>query len=344
MAPASFRRSLLAWYDAVKRDLPWRSTDLRPDFYRVWVSEIMLQQTRVEAVIPYYNRFLARFPDLASLAIAPEADVLAAWSGLGYYSRARNLHRGAKQVAATGLPASHDDLRNLAGIGPYTAAAVASIAFGLPYAAVDGNVIRVVSRLRNDPGEIASPATRARFAQEAQRLLDPRRPGDFNQAMMELGATICVPRAPDCARCPVARFCAARLAGTERELPVKLKKDSVRDLAVDLAVLQGAGRYRRKVFLILRTSSERRLAGFWELPPRACLQEWHGKLVGRFRHRIVNDRFTVTVWQGPARGQTAPEELTTGAWFSQTELSAIPLTTVARKALALAGIVADPDR
>lgn len=187
--PAPFRRALLAWYDRERRDLPWRATPGqtgRPDFYRVWLSETMLQQTRVEAVVPYYNRFLARFPDVESLARASEPDVLTAWSGLGYYSRARNLHRAAKHVIATGLPADYAQLRQLAGIGPYTAGAVASIAFGLPHAAVDGNVLRVISRLANDPGEISSPQTRRRFSQEAQRLLHLRRPGDFNQAMMEL--------------------------------------------------------------------------------------------------------------------------------------------------------------
>ena len=151
---AVFHRALLGWYGRVKRDLPWRAAS--PDFYRVWVSEIMLQQTRVEAVIPYYERFLARFPDVASLAAASEPDVLTAWSGLGYYRRARNLHRGAKQAVSDGVPASYDELLNLAGIGPYTAAAIASIALGEARAAVDGNVIRVISRLTNDASEVSS--------------------------------------------------------------------------------------------------------------------------------------------------------------------------------------------
>ncbi len=142
----------------------------------------MLQQTRVETVIPYYGRFLARFPDVHSLAAASEPDVLTAWSGLGYYSRARNLHRGAKQMSSNGLPANYDALLSLSGIGPYTAAAVSSIALGEPRAAVDGNVIRVISRLTNDPSEVSSPVTKRRFTDEAQQLLDPRQPGDFNQA------------------------------------------------------------------------------------------------------------------------------------------------------------------
>jgi A/G-specific adenine glycosylase len=330
--PVSFRRALLAWYDRAKRDLPWRSpqeTGL-PDFYRVWISEIMLQQTRVEAVIPYYERFLARFPDVESLAAASEPDVLIAWSGLGYYSRARNLHRTAKQVTRQGVPADYARLLELGGIGPYTAAAVASIAFRQPHAAVDGNVIRVISRLTNDSGEISSPLTQRCFAEEAQRLLDPLHPGDFNQAMMELGATICVPRSPDCPKCPVSRFCAARSAGSERELPVKLRKNAARDVSLDLALLTGvSGGLSGKIFLVQRTAEERRLAGFWELPARNLFPDWQGRKVKQIVHQIVNDRFRITVWEGKA-----PPILPAGKWFKLAELPTIPLTTVARKALA----------
>ena len=324
-----FRRALLAWYDRVKRDLPWRSaTPDTPDFYRVWVSEIMLQQTRVEAVIPYYERFLARFPDVKSLAAASEPDVLTAWSGLGYYSRARNLHRGAKQAVLNGLPDSYDELLKLSGIGPYTAAAIASIALGEARAAVDGNVIRVISRLTNDPSEVSSPVTRRRFTEEAQELLDPRRPGDFNQAMMELGATVCVPRTPRCEQCPVARFCAARAAGTEQELPVKLKKASARDIALDLALFAGRTGNTGKIFLVQRNSQERRLADFWELPAKSLFPKWNGNPRGQIVHQIVNDRFRITVWHG-----TAPRQLPPGKWFMPFELATIPLTTISRKAL-----------
>jgi len=309
----------------VKRDLPWRSAT--PDFYRVWISEIMLQQTRVEAVIPYFERFLALFPDVHSLARAPEPAVLAAWSGLGYYSRARNLHRGAKQVAEAGTPAAYEDLRALAGIGPYTAAAIASIALGQPHAAVDGNVMRVVSRVTGDAGEISSPVTKARFAEAAQLLLDRGRPGDFNQAMMELGATVCVPRSPRCGECPVAGFCQARAAGRENELPVKLKKNAARDVPLELALFRnGAG-----LFLIQRDPGERRLAGFWELPSKDFFPRWRGRLATQFTHQIVNDRFRITVFEG-----AAPKTLPAGKWFAPEDLQAIPLTTVTRKALTLA--------
>jgi A/G-specific adenine glycosylase len=281
----------------------------------------MLQQTRVEAAIPYYLRFLERFPSLQALADAPESAVLAVWSGLGYYSRARNLHRAA-QAAAAEMPATYGDLRALPGIGPYTAAAIASIVFGEPHAAVDGNVIRVVSRLTNDGGEVASAPVRQRLGGEAQRLLDPRRPGDFNQAMMELGATVCVPGAPKCGECPVVRHCEGKAAGRERELPVKARKPVVRDIELDLLVLRRGD----EVFLVQRGASESRLAGFWELPATK-----NGEPAARFTHRIVNDRFRVGVCIGPEPGRL-PE----GQWFPVGRLREIPLTTVARKALQLA--------
>ena len=321
MQVPSFRRALLRWYKASKRDLPWRESN---DFYRVWLSEIMLQQTRVEAAIPYFRRFLARFPSIQELAAAPEADVLAAWSGLGYYSRARNLRRAAQRVASEGLPATYEQVRGLPGAGPYTAAAIASIALGLPHAAIDGNVTRVVSRLTNDASEMAAPAARRRIADAAQALLDMRQPGEFNQAMMELGATVCLPRTPGCARCPVEKFCAARSAGTEKELPVKVKKQQSRDARMDLVLLAD----EEQVFLIRRSSAERRLADFWELPDRRCFPGARWRKLQEFRHQIVNDRFRVAVWV--ARAATAPPG---GRWFSRAELTGIPLTTVTRKAL-----------
>ncbi len=281
----------------------------------------MLQQTRVEAAIPYYLRFLELFPTLQALAEAPQPDVLAAWSGLGYYSRARNLHRAAQIAFAEGLPGSYDQVRALPGVGPYTAAAIASIVLGEAHASVDGNVIRVVSRLTNDAGEVAAGPVRARLAAEAQRLLDPRRPGDFNQALMELGATVCVPAAPKCGECPVLRFCEGRAAGRERELPVKARKPAARDVVLDLQIC----RRGEEVFLVQRNASESRLAGFWELP-----EGRRGDLAGRVTHRIVNDRFRVTVWVDTA--EVAPSG---GRWFPLSALREIPLTTISRKALQL---------
>ena len=312
--PLSFRRELLAWYDESRRALPWREST---DFYRVWLSEIMLQQTRVEAAIPYYLRFLDRFPTIQALAEAAEPDVLAAWSGLGYYSRARNLHRAARLAGERGLPASYEALRGLPGVGRYTAAAVASIALGEAYAAVDGNVVRVVSRLTNGTGEIDK---------EAQRLLDRERPGDFNQAMMELGATVCVPGVPKCGDCPVLRHCAGHAAGRERELPVRAPKPAVREIALELIVL----RHGDEVFLSRRGASEKRLAGFWELPERAGFPKVAAEPAGRFTHRIVNDRFRVAVWTGRTRGNPPG-----GEWVDPAALSGLPLTTISRKALHL---------
>ncbi len=328
-----FRRALLRWYDSSRRDLPWRESN---DFYRVWISEVMLQQTRVEAVIPYYRRFLALFPTVDSLAAAPADAVLTAWSGLGYYSRARNLHRAAKQLAAGNLPATHAEVLALPGAGPYTAAAIASIALNLRHAAVDGNVIRVISRLTNDASEIPSVAARREFRNKADALLDPRRPGDFNQAMMELGATICLPRMPGCGACPVERFCAARAAGTERELPVKLKKQNARDVPLDLVLIEAD----RRIFLIKRSALERRLADFWELPGRQHIPGQQGqpdpeKLLGEFSHRIVNDRFRIRLFRVEPIG-VARSSLPPGNWFGVSELHRIPLTTITKKALATA--------
>jgi len=299
----------------------------------------MLQQTRVEAVIPYYQRFLELFPSIDRLARADEVEVLAAWSGLGYYSRARNLHRTAKQIAGKGrrpvYPATWEEVFSLPGVGPYTAAAISSIALGLPHAALDGNVIRVISRLTNDASEVSSPAARRSFTEEAARLLDRRRPGDFNQAMMELGATICLPRNPDCGRCPVETFCAARSAGTERELPVKLKKPSARDIPLDLVLLRRQTEASRTgIFLIQRSFAERRMAGFWELPPKQAFPRLRGTKLGEFSHRIVNDRFLLTIW-API-GTVDPPDLSSGSWFDSAELSRIPLTTITKKALAAA--------
>jgi A/G-specific adenine glycosylase len=322
---AAFRRALLRWYDSSRRDLPWRDSNA---FYPVWLSEIMLQQTRVEAVIPYYRRFLAQFPTTAALAAAPESDVLAAWSGLGYYSRARNLHRAARQLSARGLPATYEEVLSLPGAGHYTAAAIASIALDLPHAAVDGNVMRVISRITNDSSEISSAVAKRRFTAEANALLDRGRPGDFNQAIMELGATVCVPRSPDCPACPVAAFCAARAAGREHELPMKLKKPAAREVRLELVLLQRGER----ILLVKRSSSERRLADFWELPAKDVVKGLRCAKAAEFSHRIVNDCFRVTIW----RSRSVPER-PAGNWFPLAELKQLPLTTVTRKALAICG-------
>ncbi|HLI85380.1 MAG TPA: A/G-specific adenine glycosylase [Bryobacteraceae bacterium] len=327
---------LLSWYERGHRDLPWRRSS---DPYRIWVSEIMLQQTRARAVVPYYERFLERFPDVAALAAASEAEVLALWSGLGYYSRARNLRRAARAVhAAGGFPREYAAIRALPGIGDYTAAAIASIAFGRPHAVLDGNVLRVVARVENDSGDIASPATRERFRSIAQAWLDPRRPGPFNQALMELGATVCLARNPLCLVCPLAGRCRACAEGTAAQLPVKLRRQQPVRVEETLLVARRRGR----VLLRQVASGARRMAGFWELPtPRQLPEARAGETLGRFRHSITHHRYVFTVVAGAA--PHGPRDAAF-RWVPAGELAHIPLSTTARKALGIAGILLHSSR
>ena len=219
-----FRTNLLAWFTRFQRDLPWRHNK---DPYRVWLSEIMLQQTRVAAVIPFYERFLARFPTVQSLAEAPQEEVLRLWSGLGYYSRARNLQKAAQQIVANHagkFPTLPEEVLALPGIGSYTAAAILSIAYKRQFAVLDGNVARVLARLGAIRGDLRASLQWRGLQKTADALLDPRRSGDWNQAMMELGATICTPRSPQCLLCPVQEFCQARKQGLVDSIPEKRKK------------------------------------------------------------------------------------------------------------------------
>ena len=220
----TFRKQLLAWFRQFQRDLPWRRAK---DPYRIWISEIMLQQTRVAAVIPYYERFLARFPDVRALAEAPQEDVLKLWSGLGYYSRARNLQKAAQQIVARHageFPNDEEAMLALPGIGRYTAAAIMSIAFGAKHAVLDGNVARVLARLGAIHGDLRESRRWQSLQKTAGELLDPKSPGDWNQAMMELGAMVCAPRSPQCLVCPVAKFCCARKMDDPESFPEKRKK------------------------------------------------------------------------------------------------------------------------
>ncbi len=317
-----FRRNLLDWFDRQQRDLPWRRT---ADPYAIWISEIMLQQTRVAAVIPFYERFLARFPTLSALALAPEEDVLAQWAGLGYYYRARNLHRAAKQIHGNGaFPNRHDAIRELPGVGDYTAAAVASIAFNLPHAAVDGNVLRVLSRSHADQTDIATPSGRLHFTRAADDLLDRERPGVFNQAMMELGATICLPTQPQCLLCPVAGLCRARSTGQQHAFPISSKQaKSVRESRT-VYWIECDGR----LLLWQRPAQSRLMPGFWELPERDHLPNVDvlGEL-GAFRHGITfhDYRFTVV--------EAAPPPVIAGCrWVALNTLDDLPASTILKKA------------
>ena len=224
----NFTQTILSWYDQGHRDLPWRRTQ---DPYRIWISEIMLQQTRAETVVSYYERFLARYPTVQDLASAPEEELLKAWEGLGYYSRARSLQKAAKEIVARyggQLPADLEKLRALPGIGDYTAGAIASIAFGIPAAAVDGNVERVLCRWDAIKDEVGTPAVRRQIAARAQALVPPDRPGAFANAMMEMGATMCTPKNPKCLLCPVREGCMGFAQGIAQELPHKAKKKAQR--------------------------------------------------------------------------------------------------------------------
>jgi len=288
----------------------------------------MLQQTRAQAVIPYYQRFLERFPGAEALAHAREADVLACWSGLGYYSRARNLQRAARAIVAAGrFPDDYEGIRELPGVGPYTAAAVASIAFGAPHAVLDGNVLRVISRLRADGADVRSSKTRARFQKIADQWLDRGNPGEFNQAIMELGATVCLPRAPQCPACPVAPLCEARKTGRERELPVTGNKPAPERISLQVAIVRKSG----SVLLRRRPATVSLMAGFWELPAPQDLPGWRAAAdLGSFRHTITHHHYTITVLTGKI--SRAPRDF---RWLRGVQLARMPLTTVTRKALRL---------
>jgi A/G-specific adenine glycosylase len=313
---AEFRERLLSWYGANARDLPWRKDR---DPYRVWVSEIMLQQTRVAAVLEHYREFLRRFPTVQKLAAARENSVLAAWSGLGYYRRARMMHAAAKIIARERggkFPSTAAEWRDLPGIGRYTSAAIASIAFGEAVAVVDGNVERVLQRIS---GERVGGEDLWR---SAEHLLDPGRPGDFNQAMMELGATVCMPRVPACLTCPVMTLCRTR-----GELPnaAKITRQQKREVHYALDLRDGA------VFLVQRPRDASLMAGMWELPEASPPGD-HAKPAFTVRHSITVTDYTVYVWRAK------PHSEESGHWIGTVKLPRIALTGLARKILRMAEI------
>jgi A/G-specific adenine glycosylase len=326
-----FREKLLAWYDVHARELPWRRDR---DPYRVWVSEIMLQQTRVAAVIEHYQEFLRRFQTVQKLAVAHEASVLAAWSGLGYYRRARMLHAAAKVIVRERLgefPSIAAAWRELPGIGRYTSAAIASIAFGQPVAVVDGNVERVLQRISGDrlPGEKVWIA--------AEEVLDRERPGDFNQAMMELGATVCTPRSPACLTCPVMDLCVTR---GEMAAIGKAARQKKKEIHYALDCAQG------KVLLVQRARDASLMGGMWELPDISAelvSRRENGNRSGRskaaaclfsVRHSINTTDYTVSVWS------RSVAQLPHGERFPLRKISKLPLTGLARKILRKAEILA----
>ena len=258
----SFRQKLLAWYDENKRDLPWRRSK---NPYHIWVSEIMLQQTRVDTVIPYYERFLDWFPTVESLANAPEERLLKAWEGLGYYSRVRNMQTAAQQIMEDfdgEFPSTYEGISSLKGIGPYTAGAISSIAFNLPQPAVDGNVMRVLARLFEVNHDIGNPSNRKIFQAMMEVLIDPDRPGDFNQALMDLGSDIEAPVNPRPEESPVKEFSAAYQHGTMDRYPIKTPKKKPIPIFLKALVVQNS----QGQFLLEKNESEKLLAGFWHFP------------------------------------------------------------------------------
>lgn len=263
---------LLRWYDVHARVLPWRGIH---DAYRTWVSETMLQQTRVETVRGYYDRFLTAFPTVQALAEAQEDEVLKLWEGLGYYSRARNLHQAAGQVVRDfggTIPSETEKLLQLKGVGAYTAGAIASIAYDVPVPAVDGNVIRVVTRLKGIRENVGIPSVRRQIEAEAAMLVDKARPGDYNQAVMDLGASICTPGTPDCENCPLKAHCDAYAAEDAEDLPILPQKNPPKQLAWDVLLVFSGDR------ILVRQRTEALLRGMWVfpmVPGHAPEDEWN---------------------------------------------------------------------
>jgi A/G-specific adenine glycosylase len=309
------RHALLGWYDQNQRDLPWRHN---AEPYRVWVSEIMLQQTRVAAVLEHYARFMQRFPTVQALAGAREASVLAVWSGLGYYHRARRMHKAARMIVRERhgeFPRTTEEWLELPGIGRYTAAAIASIAFGEPVAAVDGNVERVIARM------FGRAEGREAAWQQAETLLDQRRPGDFNQAMMELGATVCRPRAPQCVRCPLNAWCKSRGADVARLQAARKHRQ----------LYYGLVRKGKDVLLVQRPANASLMASMWELPAILASQRNGNELIARLRHSITDTDYDVSVISvGPDKLPTLPTDV---RWFSRKQWERLPLTGLTRKVL-----------
>lgn len=346
MKPGPFRRALLAWYARERRDLPWRRTR---DPYRIWVSEAMLQQTRVDTVIPYYERFLRRFPTLRTLALADRQDVLKAWEGLGYYRRAVNLHEGARAVMARHggrFPEAPEAIRDLPGIGPYTAAAIRSIALGQNAALVDGNVARVLARLTALRQPVARSGPLLWSLAEALLPRTPRpglakgRAGDFNQALMELGALVCTPRDPNCAACPVRRPCLSRAGGLQNRIPVGIPSRAVPERREVVAVVSLGGR-----LLLHHRPEGGLLGGLWEFPGvpaeadadrllRAFFRRRELPVrpegpLGRFRHAFTHFRLRVEARRFSAA--RAGEPSVSERWVDAETLDELPVTRLTRR-------------
>ncbi len=348
---AAIRENLLGWFGMVARDLPWRRTK---DPYRIWLSEVMLQQTRVAQAKPYYERFIEKYPDVKALAEAKLDHVLREWEGLGYYARARNMHRAAQMIVKEqggAFPIDREQMLALPGVGDYTANAVLSIANGLPLAVVDGNVSRVLSRVFEFGGDPKTSSGRRAVQELANDLIDRSDPGTFNEAIMELGATICLPKSPECSRCPVVADCGAHANGTIDQYPYKSKKNSVPTYEAAVAVIHDAvGR-----IFIQRRPEEGLLGGLWEFPggklengetPRqACLREVREEVgieieiseeLPLVRHAYTH--FRVTIHPFVAKMVSAgPETHLKSKWASPDELDRVAMPIASRKIIKLLG-------
>ncbi len=328
-----FRHDLLTWYSREKRDLPWRKTT---NPYYIWISEIMLQQTRVDTVIPYYERFIQKFPTVEHLAQSEEQDVLKLWEGLGYYSRARNLRIGAQQVVEHYqgvVPKTRKEILTIKGIGPYTAGAILSIAYGLPEHAVDGNVMRVMSRLFYLTDDIAKPKSKKVFERAVMKTMSERDPSSFNQALMELGAVVCTPKNPTCLLCPVRSHCRAYDEGVQHQLPVKNQKTKVTEKIIVPFLLQN----EKGEWLVRQRPSKGLLSNLWEFPylevePTETLRETKQKMSDSIGRSIsiyatlpsYKHVFSHLIWHiTPLYGRVEMFE-TDGIWVTEEQLQALP--------------------
>jgi A/G-specific adenine glycosylase len=341
---AAFRSHLIDWYREHRRDLPWRRTN---DPYAIMVSELMLQQTQVKTVIPYFERFMSLFPTPQALSQASDETLLNAWQGLGYYRRARHLREAAAMIVELGgFPTDKPGIDALKGVGAYTSAAIASIAFELPHACVDGNVIRVITRLLAIDDDVTTTKTKKAIQVAADRLLDPASPGDFNQAMMELGATVCSPKKPSCMTCPVKQHCASQRQGDDPTLrPFKTKKVKVQRRDFRSLLLASQGR-----ILLARRPDQGLMAGMWELPTQFAesFESWPDQftelpehvttmpkpVIHKFTH--IHASYTVEIYRAREllTWQREPDAYAETAWFTPEQLHAIPITKVLGKVLA----------
>lgn len=325
---------LLQWFDSHGRDLPWRQ-DVPRDPYKVWVSEIMLQQTKVEAVRPYYESWMERFPDIPALAAASQDEVLRQWQGLGYYSRARNLHEAVREVEAVyggKVPDKKEDILTLKGVGEYTAGAIMSIAYGKQEVAVDGNVLRVFARLYNIDGNVLSSRVKKTITALAQAQIPSDRAGAFNEALMDFGAMICIPKSPRCSECPLESLCMAKKAGREKELPVRIVKKKVPTEKIAIVVVADKGRW-----LIHRRPPQGLLASMWEFPngtsgPEGVQQTLahvgisvtiEDQPIGTLRHVFSHKIWQMTIYEGHLTGGKLNEK-EDWQWLSYGDVTSVP--------------------